>query len=624
MDMKTELITLFDPDLETVQEGSQTAVIALVKNEADIIPFWLGHVCDLFDLVYIVDHQSTDGTREYLLETAKVEKKIHLFSFEHPGYFQSEITNQLAQLILNKVPNCWLFPLDADEFVSVTDRTEFTSLINKQDQGNLLLLNWRNCVPVYLQTDGRVEPGFPCILPSQPGIYNKVAVHGGTYLGKHARFNQGNHLLESESGIEIQINKTPFCNMYHLPIRSIDQFLLKCVQGSVAYNLLPEDRRSTDQGVHWKNMIAIVQNTGVVDANSIRKFVYSYGQPNDLELSTTSIYKFLDMGWKTDMFMVPYKDTVYLRPLQRRYNFLELARQIVEMNPQYLELKNILQIVEAGHEKMVDASLWQKETKFSTKYLKLSDMTENGAIQNSSQEPLDIEILREFFSQAFTPHENPLISSWEGHIPFLYCLINYMRPRRFVELGTLFGNSYFAACQASRKLNNSIECIAVDTWVGDEQTGLYNESVFQHFKYILTRDYPKGKYIRALFSEAVKQFEAGSIDLLHIDGLHTYDAVAEDFRTWFPTLSDRGIVMLHDTHERGGDFGVWKLWAELKSQYPSFEFEHSHGLGVALVGKNPSSRVARFFEIVSKPGNEAFLRFFFSSVGKLSPIKPAS
>jgi hypothetical protein len=190
-----------------------------------------------------------------------------------------------------------------------------------------------------------------------------------------------------------------------------------------------------------------------------------------------------------------------------------------------------------------------------------------------------------------------------------------------VELGTLFGNSYFAACQASKQMNNSIECIGIDTWVGDEQTGLYNESVFQHFKYILNRDYPKGKYIRGLFAEAVKQFEAGSIDLLHIDGLHTYDAVAEDYQTWLHTLSDRGIIMFHDTQERGEGYGVWKFWAEVKSKYPSFEFEHSHGLGVILVGEKTPSNVRKLFEILSRPEYGAFFKFFFSNVGNISPIK---
>ena len=156
-------------------------------------------------------------------------------------------------------------------------------------------------------------------------------------------------------------------------------------------------------------------------------------------------------------------------------------------------------------------------------------------------------------------------------------------------------------------------------WIGDEHTGAYRDEVFQFFLNILNIQYPKGKYIRNFFSEAVSQFEDGSIDLLHIDGLHTYAAVAEDYHTWLPKLSDQGIIMFHDTQERDRNFGVWKLWAEVKDKYPSFEFEHGHGLGVILVGTNASSSVQALFEVLTKPDNLHFAQFFFSN---LKPVLP--
>ncbi len=563
MDRQVELKRLYSPNNEMVGGRPVTAAIALIKNEADIISYWLAHVCELFDMVYIVDHQSTDGTREFLLNIAESEKKIHLFSFDHPGYFQAEITNQLAQMVLQESPDCWLFPLDADEFLDVSGRAEFLSLINKQDKGKILLLNWQNCVPIYLNEDQKINPGFACIFPSQQGIYNKVAVNGSTYLSKCLRFNQGNHLFESESGDEVQLKKSDFIKMYHLPFRSMEHFLLKCIQGYIAYSQLPPERKSTGQGVHWKDMINEVLASGVIDANSIRKFVFSYGQPNNLDVSAVNIYKLIDLGWKVNRFVVPIKEEINLHPFKRKYTFMELAQGLLEIPPQYPELLSIARIVVANQTRMADASLWNNESKYTLRFNRLSERSEGNLEKDPGQEIQEVELLQQFFSKAFTIQENPLISSWEGHIPFLYCFLNYIRPRRFVELGTLFGNSYFAACQSSKQLKNSIECIAIDTWVGDEQTGLYNESVFQHFNNILTRDYPKGKYIRGLFADAVKQFEAGSIDLLHIDGLHTYEAVSEDYQTWLHTLSDRGIIMFHDTQERGEDYGVWKLWAEL-------------------------------------------------------------
>jgi hypothetical protein len=198
--------------------------------------------------------------------------------------------------------------------------------------------------------------------------------------------------------------------------------------------------------------------------------------------------------------------------------------------------------------------------------------------------------------------------------------LSYFKPRRFVELGTHHGNCFFAACQVSRQLDNSIDCVAIDSWEGDVHTGNYQNKVFVEFVQILKRDYQHGKYIRKLFHDASMQFAPGSIDLLHIDGLHTYEAVSEDFKTWLPMLSDRGIIMFHDTQERERGFGVWKLWAEISDKYPSFEFQHGHGLGILLVGDDSEPHIKKWFETASKPEYAEFLRFFFSNVGRLSPI----
>jgi len=172
--------------------------------------------------------------------------------------------------------------------------------------------------------------------------------------------------------------------------------------------------------------------------------------------------------------------------------------------------------------------------------------------------------------------------SWVGHMPFACWLMGEIRPKVFVELGTHTGNSYFSFCQAVREKGLNTRCYAVDTWQGDEQAGMYGKEVYEMVNMNNKSKYKSfSKLYRMTFDKALGRFENRSVDLLHIDGLHTYEAVRRDFETWLPKLAPGALVLFHDIKVMYGDFGVWKLWEELKTKYPeNTEFAQSYGLGV--------------------------------------------
>jgi hypothetical protein len=216
------------------------------------------------------------------------------------------------------------------------------------------------------------------------------------------------------------------------------------------------------------------------------------------------------------------------------------------------------------------------------------------------------DFLSEELAPLFWPPEmREELSGWWGHVPFAHILVASINPRVLVELGTHNGVSYAALCQAVWRLGLETKCHAIDTWQGDEHAGQYGVDVYKRLRmHHSVRLAAFSTMHKMTFDEARPMFPDGSIDLLHIDGLHTYDAVKHDYDTWLPSLSDRGVILFHDTNVMRDDFGVIKLWAELREQFPSFEFYHGNGLGILSVGKNAPGSITELCALRKLPDGE--------------------
>lgn len=209
------------------------------------------------------------------------------------------------------------------------------------------------------------------------------------------------------------------------------------------------------------------------------------------------------------------------------------------------------------------------------------------------------------------PERLTSIESWHRHIPFAFALLDLAKPDVYVELGTHRGDSYSAFCQGVQQQQLPTRCYAVDTWQGDEHAGEYSNEVYDD---LVAWHHPRyssfSTLLRMTFDEALAHFPDGSVDVLHIDGLHTYDAVKHDFESWLPKMSERGVVLFHDTNVRHSDFAVWQLWAELETQYPSFEFPFGFGLGVLAVGRAVPAPVLEFLQYARSHAQEVIDYFY--------------
>ncbi|WP_019616970.1 class I SAM-dependent methyltransferase [Psychromonas ossibalaenae] len=115
-----------------------------------------------------------------------------------------------------------------------------------------------------------------------------------------------------------------------------------------------------------------------------------------------------------------------------------------------------------------------------------------------------------------------------------------------VEIGSYVGASSCFIAGGFTHDDSALYCI--DTWNNDAMTE-GNIDTFHKFKYNCKYFLRKIKMVRGLSYEVVNKVRllaGGNIDLLFIDGDHTYDGVKADWDSYSPMLQKGSVVVFHD------------------------------------------------------------------------------
>lgn len=253
---------------------------------------------------------------------------------------------------------------------------------------------------------------------------------------------------------------------------------------------------------------------------------------------------------------------------------------------------------------------------FSRKNIPLQTLDDNmKPVSGCGFNPLDYPLALELPKRASA-------LAWHEHIPFAKLLVQLLRPKTLVELGVHKGDSYLAFCEAASGLGLETACFGVDTWQGDEHAGHYDTAVLDDLRAYHDPLYGRfSRLVQSTFDAAAGSFADGSIELLHIDGLHTYDAVRHDWETWKLKVSPNGVVLFHDTNVRERDFGVWRLWEELRNTQRHFEFLHGHGLGVLTMGSGIPEALNAFLTAAERHPER--IRNYFFTLGNRITLQAA-
>lgn len=628
----TRVVAESDPlsaDASDETKRVRTAVVALVKNEIDIIETFLSHLLALFDVIVIIDHNSNDGTREVIDAVAASHSSLRVYSLDEPAYLQALVMNHVVRTYpeINDVD--WLFLLDADEFLPFGDRESFDIALRAHSKHPVIAMNWANAVPDPYWTD-KVEfsDQTQLLIPSKPSHYCKIGFQPSRVNRDRVWISQGNHSLQSvRNGCDLEAVPAGF-SLIHLPVRSRNQILLKLNQGVLSYLQLNKGREKLE-GSHWFRLQKALKNKTVTD-ELLNSVVATYGeQGQDLAPMTTQNLR--DSGYskaapdfamrrfrvRPDLAQARLDDPGELlfrhgAEVAEVADSMRAARSIDAASP---ETEASLPVTEL--ETTADGTIRRAKSDIGCQFLPLPCADE---LENTSVYDDQFRFLTAFLKPTYWEIDNLTPTAWGGHIPFLFALTALEHPRRYVELGTHNGASFLAYCQAANRLNIDTHPVAIDTWSGDEHAGFYDNGVFNRFTHLLRKYKDFASFLRMRFEDAAPRFAEGSVDLLHIDGLHTYEAVRDDYETWLPKMSDRGIILFHDTNVHERDFGVWRFWEEVKERHPTIELRHSHGLGVAYVGDRQDRGIVRVMDLMrDEPSIAMLIQQHLEEVGQSSP-----
>jgi glycosyltransferase involved in cell wall biosynthesis/cephalosporin hydroxylase len=179
----------------------------------------------------------------------------------------------------------------------------------------------------------------------------------------------------------------------------------------------------------------------------------------------------------------------------------------------------------------------------------------------------------------------------------LAALLDYVRvgsPRTVVEIGTALGGTFCALAWAAA---DDATLISVDLRHGEFGGGYprWRALLYRSFKRSLQRVVLiQGDSHRPDTLDAVRHALRGAgIDVLFIDGDHTFEGVRADFEMYSPLVRPGGLVAFHDIvtpdparfpNVRVCAGGVPGYWAEIKQRYEHLEFVEDWRQGAFGIG----------------------------------------
>lgn len=198
-------------------------------------------------------------------------------------------------------------------------------------------------------------------------------------------------------------------------------------------------------------------------------------------------------------------------------------------------------------------------------------------------------------------------SPWLDHLPFLFWLVEALKPATTVGVGVDLV-SHFAICQAMSRLRLGGHNYVIGQASSEQHRQLTEQAADQYAGI--------SQWVQENPTRAIQQFNEHSLDLLVLNVGPEDDSIDYLADRWLSRLSDKGIILLPGIARREAGCQAFRAFEALSARYPHFAFYHGAGVGVLAVGEEPPALVNKLLGALDSAGATQVVQDVFGRLGR--------
>lgn len=261
---------------------TKIAVVSMVRNECDIIEWFIKLNARFVDHFFIIDHLSSDDTSKILKRLRSEGYAITCLSLQQVAFDQSTVMTRQVREVAATNQFDYIIPLDADEFLDFSEKDDFNDYLRSRiSPVQFGVMEWMTFCPVTDDFYNSDNPLYENFLPREfePAYFTKVIL--GNEFAKQCVVAAGNHSAENKRYKNAKVKLD--IKLHHVPVRSSHQVIRKVLLGEYSSRLNVKSKKN--DGYHWTDMAYEIRaNNYQLSPQQLLDFALQYSVPKDRQV----------------------------------------------------------------------------------------------------------------------------------------------------------------------------------------------------------------------------------------------------------------------------------------------------------------------------------------------------